>query len=601
MIDKKVLYEEILPSVSQPARYVGNELNSVRRSPKEVEASILLAFPDVYEVGMSYIGFKILYEIVNNIPEFVAERAFAPWPDMEAQMRLREIPLYGLETYEPAKSFDVIGFTLQYELTYTNVLAMLELAGVPLEADARHEGDPIVIAGGPCASNPEPMAAFFDLLVTGDGEEAIVDLMSEVARAKREGAKRADIVNRLAVIDGVYCPRLKNPVSRRVVTDLDEAEFPRKFVVPFLEAVHDRVALEVMRGCTRGCRFCQAGMIYRPVRERGLDNLCSLAKDLVKSTGYDEISLLSLSSADYTQVEELSRKLVQEYADKGVAVSLPSLRVDSFSLELAKELEKSRRTGLTFAPEAGTQRMRDVINKGVTEEDLMSAAADAFESGWDLIKLYFMIGLPYEEDEDLDGIADLSRRVLELGRNMAGKRNKAGRVRVNVSVSSFVPKPHTPFQWHAQNSREELMRKQNYLKERMRVRGLTVSFHNVEASFLEAAFARGGRELAPAIARAAALGCRFDGWSDQFRPDLWAQAFKDVGIDSSAWANKSYAYDEPLPWDHIDMGVSKRFLVREAERAARAELTPDCRTGACAACGACADGVKTRLAGEAWR
>ncbi|MDD4791883.1 MAG: TIGR03960 family B12-binding radical SAM protein [Firmicutes bacterium] len=601
MIDKEILYEEILPQVSQPVRYAGNELNSVRRNASEAEASIMLAFPDVYEVGMSYIGFKILYEIVNSRPEFVAERAFAPWPDMEALMRLYNLPLYGLETYASARSFDVIGFTLQYELTYTNVLAMLELAGVPLRADARTNNDPIVIAGGPCASNPEPIAAFFDLVVVGDGEEVIMEIMSEVARKKREGAERSDIVDSLSEISGVYCPRQKNPVRRRVVTDLDEAEFPRKFVVPFLEAVHDRVALEVMRGCTRGCRFCQAGMIYRPVRERGLHNLCSLADDLVKSTGYDEISLLSLSSADYTQVTELSRRLVEEHAKRGVAVSLPSLRVDSFSLELAKELEKSRRTGLTFAPEAGTQRMRDVINKGVTEEDLMSAAGDAFESGWDLVKLYFMIGLPHETDEDLDGIADLSRRVLELGRSTARKRGKAGRVRVNVSVSSFVPKPHTPFQWYGQNLREELTRKQNYLKERMRMRGLSVSFHDVEASFLEAAFARGGRELAPAIERAMALGCRFDGWSDRFRADLWKQAFSEVGVDPSKWANASYSFDQQLPWDHVDMGVSKDFLRREAERAAKAELTPDCRAGVCTGCGACTDGARTRLAGKAWR
>jgi radical SAM superfamily enzyme YgiQ (UPF0313 family) len=601
MIDKEILYEEILPQVSQPVRYAGNELNSVRRNASEAEASIMLAFPDVYEVGMSYIGFKILYEIVNSRPEFVAERAFAPWPDMEALMRLYNLPLYGLETYASARSFDVIGFTLQYELTYTNVLAMLELAGVPLRADARTNNDPIVIAGGPCASNPEPIAAFFDLVVVGDGEEVIMEIMSEVARKKREGAERSDIVDSLSEISGVYCPRQKNPVRRRVVTDLDEAEFPRKFVVPFLEAVHDRVALEVMRGCTRGCRFCQAGMIYRPVRERGLHNLCSLADDLVKSTCYDEISLLSLSSADYTQVTELSRRLVEEHAKRGVAVSLPSLRVDSFSLELAKELEKSRRTGLTFAPEAGTQRMRDVINKGVTEEDLMSAAGDAFESGWDLVKLYFMIGLPHETDEDLDGIADLSRRVLELGRSTARKRGKAGRVRVNVSVSSFVPKPHTPFQWYGQNLREELTRKQNYLKERMRMRGLSVSFHDVEASFLEAAFARGGRELAPAIERAMALGCRFDGWSDRFRADLWKQAFSEVGVDPSKWANASYSFDQQLPWDHVDMGVSKDFLRREAERAAKAELTPDCRAGVCTGCGACTDGARTRLAGKAWR
>ncbi|MBP7164432.1 MAG: TIGR03960 family B12-binding radical SAM protein, partial [Firmicutes bacterium] len=393
MVNKDLLLTDVLPNVSQPARYTGHELNAGAGYRAGAEATLLLAFPDVYEVGMSYIGFKILYEIVNSNPAWAAERAFAPWPDMEAQMRIHGIPLYGLETYTPARSFDLIGFTLQYELTYSNVLCMLELAGIPVRADERREGDPIIIAGGPCASNPEPMAPFLDLVVVGDGEEAIAEIMLETARGKREGVSRAAIVSRLAKIAGVYWPQAQNHVTRRVVADLDLAEYPRKFVVPFLEAVHDRVALEVMRGCSRGCRFCQAGMIYRPVRERSMDNLCELAEALVGSSGYEELSLLSLSSADYTRIKELISKLAAEYGPQGVAVSLPSLRVDSFSIELARDVEKSRRTGLTFAPEAGTQRMRDIINKGVTEDDLISAASDAFESGWDQIKLYFMIGL----------------------------------------------------------------------------------------------------------------------------------------------------------------------------------------------------------------
>ncbi|HNY67621.1 MAG TPA: TIGR03960 family B12-binding radical SAM protein [Bacillota bacterium] len=597
MVNKDLLLTDVLPNVSQPARYTGHELNAGAGYRAGAEATLLLAFPDVYEVGMSYIGFKILYEIVNSNPAWAAERAFAPWPDMEAQMRIHGIPLYGLETYTPARSFDLMGFTLQYELTYSNVLCMLELAGIPVRADGRREGDPIIIAGGPCASNPEPMAPFLDLVVVGDGEEAIAEIMRETARGKREGASRAAIVSRLAKIAGVYWPQAQNHVTRRVVADLDSAEYPRKFVVPFLEAVHDRVALEVMRGCSRGCRFCQAGMIYRPVRERSMDNLCELAEALVGSSGYEELSLLSLSSADYTRIKELISKLAAEYGPQGVAVSLPSLRVDSFSIELARDVEKSRRTGLTFAPEAGTQRMRDIINKGVTEDDLISAASDAFESGWDQIKLYFMIGLPYETSEDIEGIAVLSKRVLDLGRRIAGARGKAGRVRVNVSVSSFVPKPHTPFQWFAQNTCEQLEQKQSYLRERMRARGLSVSFHDVRASHLEAAFARGDRRLAPVIERAVSLGCRFDGWSDQFKPGLWQQAFADTGLDSSVWANAEYGYSDALPWDHIDMGVSRAFLVREAHRAASGLTTPDCREADCSGCGVCRGDVRVRLAG----
>ncbi|MEA4883085.1 MAG: TIGR03960 family B12-binding radical SAM protein [Clostridia bacterium] len=595
MLDRKVL-----PYISNPARYTGHELNAVRREHGDVRASILLAFPDVYEVGMSYIGFKILYDVVNRRPEWIAERAFAPWPDMEAKMRAEGVPLYGLETFTEARKFDLIGFTLQYELTYTNLLAMLDLARIPLRWDARSDGDPIIIAGGPCASNPEPIAAFLDLVVMGDGEEVLAEIMAEVAAAKQTGMGRSELVEKLARIEGVHCPRLPNPVRRRVVADLDGAEFPRKFIVPFMEAVHDRIALEVMRGCSRGCRFCQAGMIYRPLRERSLPGLCDLADSLIGSSGYEEISMLSLSSADYTYVRELASRLARDYGPRGVAVSLPSLRVDSFSIALAREVEKSRRTGLTFAPEAGTQRMRDIINKGVTEEDLMSAAGDAFESGWDQVKLYFMIGLPYEADEDVDGIGDLARNVLSLGRRIASRRGKSGRVGVNVSVSSFVPKPHTPFQWFGQNTIEEIISKQARLRDRMRVRGLSVSFHDVQASHLEAALARGDRDLAPVIQRAMELGCRFDGWGDQFRADLWREAFSELGLDPARWANASYSYDDPLPWDYINMGVTKDFLIREAEHAVRGEITPDCRKGDCSGCGACAGDVRVRLADAAF-
>lgn len=599
-IDKELLYRRVLPDVTCPARYTGNELNAAKVDHASARASILLAFPDVYEVGMSYIGFKILYSIVNSREGFVAERAFAPWPDMEAAMRAHDIPLYGLESFTEARGFDLIGFTLQYELSYSNVVNMLDLAGVPRLAAARRDGDPIVIGGGPCAANPEPVADFFDLFVLGDGEEVIVEIMEAVAAARDGGADRAATIGRLSGIEGVYCPALHDGASRRVVADLDAAEYPRQFIVPYLEAVHDRVALEVMRGCSRGCRFCQAGMVYRPVRERSLPVLCDLARSLTESSGYEEMSLLSLSSADYSGIRELARTLAGEYGPQGVAVSLPSLRVDSFSINLAREVEgdRSRRTGLTFAPEAGTQRMRDIINKGVTEEDLMSAAADAFRAGWDSIKLYFMIGLPYETDEDVEGIADLARKVLSLGREVARERGKAGRASVNVSVSSFVPKPHTPFQWHAQNSTDELLRKQQLLRDRARIKGLTLSFHDVRVSHLEAAFARGDRSLAAVIASAVDLGCRFDGWTEHFHSDLWQQAFSDEGLSAAAFANREYSFDEPLPWDGIHMGVTKRFLRREAERAAEGITTEDCRWGSCPGCGACVGEARIRLHGE---
>jgi radical SAM superfamily enzyme YgiQ (UPF0313 family) len=589
---------EILPNVTRPARYEGNELGAVRKDHAEAEASLLLAFPDVYEVGMSYLGFKILYDVVNARKEWVAERAFAPWPDMEQEMRAHAVPLYGLETFTPAREFDVIGFTLQYELTYTNVLMMLGLAGIPLRSRDRGEDDPVIIAGGPCAVNPEPVAAFFDLVVVGDGEEVITEIMDVVARARHARTPRRELIRELASLPGVHCPELGNPVRRRVVADLEGAAFPRKFIVPFMELVHDRVALEVMRGCSRGCRFCQAGVLYRPVRERSVSNLCELADALLSSSGYEEVSLLSLSTADYSGVAQLVRNLVEKYGHEGVAVSLPSLRVDSFSIALAREVQKSRRTGLTFAPEAGTQRLRDIINKGVTEEDLMSAVTDAFESGWENVKLYFMIGLPHETYEDIGGIADLSKKVLSAGRRIAAGRGKAGRVGVNVSVSSFVPKPHTPFQWFGQNTTEELKAKQHYLRDRLRVRGISVSFPDVRASHLEATFARGDRSLCPVVERAVRLGCRFDGWSELFRPDLWEQAFAEEGVDSSAHATRVFAPDEPLPWDYIDMGVAKGFLLREAERAARGELTPDCREGPCSRCGVCGGDVRVRLLGK---
>lgn len=616
---RDVLVKKILPKVSKPTRYTGGEWNAVVKPHDEVDVRVLLAFPDVYDVGMSYIGFKILYSILNKMGGVQAERAFAPWVDMEAKMREYGVPLYGLETFTPAGEFDIIGFTLQYEMNFTNILNMLDLSGIPLRSKDRNRSHPLVIAGGPVAYNVEPMADFFDAVVIGEGETVITEIIAEYRKARDAHEPREALIRRLADLDGVYVPKyydveynedgtlksvtpnregIKPYIRKRVMPDLDESPFPEEFIVPYMDIVHDRIALEIQRGCTRGCRFCQAGMIYRPVRERSREKLKELAHKLVRSTGYEELSLLSLSSADYSQIRELTRELVEQFKDKGVAVSLPSLRADAFSIDLAKEIQKVRKTGLTFAPEAGTQRLRNVINKGVTEEDLFSAVSAAFEAGWYTVKLYFMIGLPTETDEDLAGIVDLAERVLRLGRDIRGRvYGKRGDVQVNVAVSSLVPKPHTPFQWFGQNTREELKRKQEYIKSLVKAKGLSVSFHDVEISFLEAVLSRGDRRLSDAIEQAWKLGCRFDSWEDQLKLDLWYQAFESTGIDPVWYANRHIGFDEVLPWDHLRPGVTKKYLRREWERAMEAARTGDCRTGDCEACGVCAGGIRVRLAG----
>ncbi|TYO98025.1 TIGR03960 family B12-binding radical SAM protein [Desulfallas thermosapovorans] len=609
--------DKILRRVQKPGRYSGGEWNAVRKDWQSTDVKMAFAFPDVYEVGMSHLGLQILYGMVNDREDALLERVFAPWPDMEEQLRNTGLPLTSLESRRPLRDFDIIGFTLQYELSFTNILNMLDLAGIPLRSADRAGGDyPLVVAGGPCAFNPEPIADFIDVFVIGEGEEAVNELLDAYLSARRSGEGRRDLLLRLAGCDGFYVPSLyrveyneqgtvhmvtpvgKNVpalVRKRVVADMDAAYFPTRMVVPAIESVHDRAMLEVQRGCTRGCRFCQAGVIYRPVREKEPQTLLRHAGELLCSTGWGEISLTSLSTSDYSRVAPLVSELIKQHGPAGVNVSLPSLRVDAFSVGLAREVQKVRRSSLTFAPEAGTQRLRDVINKGVTEDNLMEAVEAAFTAGWHSIKLYFMIGLPTETDEDLHGIANLARRVLNKGHALVRAK---GRLKVTVSVSSFVPKSHTAFQWEPQNTMAELKRKQALLRDLLRGRGLVFKWHDPQSSFLEAVLSRGDRRLAPAIEAAWQNGARFDGWSEFFDLGKWQRAFESTGVDPRWYAYHRYEYNDTLPWDHISAGVSKKYLVREHRRSMEGAITPDCRNGRCPGCGLCTTlATKPYLAG----
>lgn len=599
MLDR---FEALLHRVEKPARYIGLEMNMVKKDLSEDLVRYGFAFPDVYEVGMSHLGMHILYQLKNSQPDMYCERVFAPWPDMEALMRENNIPLHTVETYSPVKDLDFLGFTLQYELSYTNILNMLDLGGIPLLSKDRTAEDPIILAGGPCAYNPEPLADFIDLFVIGEGEEVNLEVMrlyKQYGKAKRQAFLLA-----AALIPGVYVPSLyeatynpdgtlksfeptqanvPNKVQKRILSTFNEAFFPTNFLVPNIDTVHDRAMIEIFRGCTRGCRFCQAGMLYRPIRERSVDNIMDIVDKTMKQTGFEELSLTSLSTLDYSQIEPLINKLVDKYEDQKIGISLPSLRLDSFSVDILQTIQKVKKTGLTFAPEAGTQRLRDVINKGVVESDLTKAMEQVFALGWNKVKLYFMMGLPTETIEDLEGINDLAEKVCYLHKITPLEQRMDG-LTVTVSASCFVPKPFTPFQWFPQDTMETFEEKQKHLRGVIRNKKIKFNYHEAKSSVVEAVFARGDRRVGQALLKAWESGAKFDGWMEYFSYEKWMEAFEAAGVNVDFYAHRERSFDELLPWDHIDCGVTKEFLIREYEDALAGKVTHDCRDG-CVACG----------------
>jgi len=602
MLKQKI--ENILPFVEKPARYTGGELNSVIKDKNSVDIRVAFCFPDVYEVGMSHLGMKILYSLLNRRDDTWCERVFAPWVDMEDKMRENGIPLYALESMDPICDFDFVGFTLQYEMSYSNILNMLSLANIPLLQKDRKDGDPFVMMGGPCAYSAECLAPFADFFQLGEGEAIMDECMDVYKKWKESGAPRSEFLKMVSQVPGIYVPSfydisynddgtvkaiepiadfVPKTVRKCVVENLDDAFYPDKFVVPFVEIVHDRIMLEIFRGCIRGCRFCQAGQIYRPVREKSAQTLIKQAQALIDSTGYEEISLSSLSTSDYRFLKKLTDTLLEMTESKRMNMALPSLRLDSFSMELMDKISKVRKSSLTFAPEAGTQRMRDVINKGITEEDLMASSEMAFRGGYSNLKLYFMIGLPFETIDDVCGIGDLARKVERVYNNIP-KDMRAPNLRITLSVSSFVPKAFTPFQWAKQDTMEELRVKQYALGDTITSRKIKYNYHEAPVSVLEGVFARGDRRLADVLLKAHEKGIRFDGWSEFFSMEKWLECFDECDLDPDFYT-RARSFDEILPWDMIDAGVKKSFLIEEAKRAKRGEVTPNCREK-CSSCGA---------------
>lgn len=605
---KLALSDEILLSIQQPARYIGGEINSVCKDPSSVDVRFAMCFPDVYDIGMSHLGIQILYDMLNKMPDVYCERVYSPWTDLDAIMREKHIPLFAIESQDPVKDFDILGITLQYEMCYTNILQILDLSGIPLHGSDRTWDDPIVIGGGPCAYNPEPIAEFFDLFYIGEGETAYRQLIDIYKDSRKNGESRETFLKRAAGVPGIYVPSLYEPeyhedgtlkafrptcpeapekVVKQLVLDMTEAVYPEKPLVPFIKVTQDRVVLEIMRGCIRGCRFCQAGMIYRPVREKNVERLKDLAYKMLKNTGHEEISLSSLSSSDYRSLEELVRFLIEEFHGKGVNVSLPSLRIDAFSLDVMSKVQDVKKSSLTFAPEAGSQRLRDVINKGLTEEEILQGAADAFKGGWNRVKLYFMLGLPTETVEDMEGIALLSEKIAEEYYEIP-KDQRNGKVQVVASTSFFVPKPFTPFQWARMSTKEEFLDKARVvnrkMKEMLNHKSLKYNWHEADVTVLEGVLARGDRRVAAVIEEAYRNGALYDAWSESFRNGIWMKAFETCGVDIDFYTTRERSLDELFPWDFIDTGVSKEFLKREWNNAVNGTVTPNCRER-CSGCG----------------
>lgn len=606
---KSALSDEILLSIEKPARYIGNEVNSVMKDPEQVDIRFAMCFPDVYEIGMSHLGIQILYHMFNERPDVWCERVYSPWPDLDARMRKDNIPLFALESQDPIRAFDFLGITIQFEMCYTNILQVLELSGIPLEASERTEEDPIVIGGGPCVYNPEPIAEFFDVFYIGEGETVYDQLFDVYKKNKAEGKSRREFLEAACQIPGIYVPMFydaeyqedgtlhsftrnyeKAPemIEKQVLMDVTHAPYPKAPVVPFIKATQDRVVLEIQRGCIRGCRFCQAGMIYRPTRERDVEELKKWADTMLKTTGYEEISLSSLSSSDYSKLPELINYLMEICPERGVNISLPSLRIDAFSLDVMKKVQDIKKSSLTFAPEAGSQRMRNVINKGLTEEDILEGAGKAFEGGWNKVKLYFMLGLPTETEEDIRGIAHLSEKIAERYYEIP-KDQRNGKCQITASSSFFIPKPFTPFQWAPMNRKEEFLEKARIVKAEVRAmlnqKSIRYNYHEADISMLEGVLARGDRRTAKVVLQAYRNGALFDSWSEYFRPEAWEKAFEETGIDPDFYTVRERSVDELLPWDFINAGVSKKFLIREWEQAKAETVTPNCRQR-CSGCGA---------------
>lgn len=606
---KLALTDEILLSIQQPARYIGGEVNMVKKDPSEVEVRFAMCFPDVYEIGMSHLGIQILYDMFNRREDTWCERVYSPWIDLDRIMREQHIPLFALESQDPIQDFDFLGITIQYEMCYTNILQVLDLSNIPLFASDRTDEDPVVIGGGPCAVNPEPLADFFDLFYIGEGETVYNDLLDAYKENKKNHGTRRDFLEMAAEIEGIYVPQFydvsyhedgtlksflpnnshaRATIKKQVVRNMSDAPYPSKPVVPFIKVTQDRVVLEIQRGCIRGCRFCQAGMIYRPTREKNLETLKRYAIEMLKNTGHEEISLSSLSSSDYSMLKDLVLFLMEECKDKGINISLPSLRIDSFSLDVMGKVQDIKKSSLTFAPEAGSQRMRNVINKGLTEEMILDGAAQAFAGGWNKVKLYFMLGLPGETEEDMKEIPRLADRVARKYYEIP-KSQRNGKCQITFSTSFFIPKPFTPFQWAQMFTQEDYIHRayivNQEMKEQLNRKSLRYNWHEADVTVLEGVFARGDRRTSKVLLEAYRLGCLYDSWSDEFQNDKWMQAFENTGVDLTFYTMRKRELDELFPWDFIDVGVTKSFLRREWERAMRGEVTPNCREK-CSACGA---------------